>query len=236
MQLGKWDVEVSGQDYAVSIERADNGKDVIRINGRVAAKPMGADEAARSISVGGWPYTLKRVNANQYELEVDELPVEAARARTMDTANQVLAHSDAPVPFQKSQLWEYLPKLAYLGIVLGVVGLLYMAKGPNYDKVAMQRVKRVFSEMHDMKDSPFAVTFWFKNKKVLDQTEMSIASDRFTKWTQAKDMYRKIGDFEVLDSAEVKDASIPTAIVHVKVEGNTYTLKVPKDLPLEWME
>lgn len=236
MQLGKWDVEVNGQNYAVSVERTENGKDMIRINGRVAAKPMGADEQSRSITVAGWPYALKRVNPNKYELEVEEIPIDTVRARTMETANQVLAHSDAPLPFQKSQLWEWLPKLAYVGIVLGVVGLLYMAKGPSYDKVALARANRVFSEMHDMKGSPFAVTFWYKNKKTLDTTEMSMASDGFTKWSMAKDMYRKIGDFQVIDAQEVKDASDPTAIVHVKVEGNAYTLKVVKDKPMEWME
>jgi hypothetical protein len=236
MELGKWDVEVNGQNYVVSIERTDNGKDMVRINGRVAAKPIGSDEDLRSVTVGGWPYTLKRVNPNQFELEVDELPLEAARARTMETANQVLAHSDAPLPFTKSAIWDLLPKLGYVAIVLAVAGMLYLAKGPGYDKIALQRVNRVFSEMHDMKGSPFAVTFWFKNKKMLDQTEMSIASDRFTKWSMAKGMYRQIGDFKVIDAAEVKDASNPTAIVHVEVEGTTYTLKVPKDEPLEWMD
>ena len=238
MQLGKWDVEVNGQEYVVSVDRTENGKDMVRINGRVAAKPIGAEETERPVMVAGFPYVLKRINPNKYELDVDESPQAAAlaRQRTMETAQQVLAHSDAPVNLKRSELWDWLPKLGYLAIVLGVVGLMWMAKGPGYEKIAHDRVQRVFSEMHDMKGSPFAVTFWFKNKKVLEQTEMNMASDQFTRWSMAKDMYRKIGDFEVLDVKEVKDASDPTAIAHVKVEGNTYTLKVVKDKPLEWME
>jgi hypothetical protein len=238
MELGKWDVEVSGQVYAVSVDRSENGKDAIRINGRVAAKPIGAEEAERSLTVAGWPYVLKRIGANKYELEVDESPVavEHARARTRETGHQVLAHSDAPVTLKKSELWDWLPKLGYVAIVLGVAGLMWMLNGPGYKKVAHDRVQRVFSEMHDMKGSPFAVTFWFKNKKMLELNELNAASDQFTKWSMAKDMYRKIGDFEVLDVAEVKDASEPTAIVHVKVEGNTYALKVVKDKPIEWAE
>jgi hypothetical protein len=244
MQLGSWDVEVNGQNYAVSVDRAENGKDMIRVNGRVAAKPIGAEESTRPVIVGGWPYTLKRVSANAYDLEVDEAPQPspAALAREVQErdshldALSVLARSNAPVAIKQDPFYRRLPSLGWIVIVLAVAGMMYMMMGPSYEKIAAARVQRVFSEMHDMKGSQFAVTFWFKNKRVLDTTEMSIASDGFTKWSMAKDMYRKIGEFEVLDSKEVKDAPVPTAIVHVKVEGNPYTLLVKKDLPLEWGE
>lgn len=236
MQLGKWDVEVNGQDYGVTVERTENGKDMVRINGRVAAKPIGAEEQTRSITIGGWPYTLKRINPNAYDLEVDEMPVEMARKKTMETGNAILAHSDAPVAMKRSSFFSYLPNFGYILLVLGVVGLMYMLKGQSYDKVAFDRVNKVFSEMHDMKGSPEAVTFWFKNKKILDTQALSQASDGFTKWSMEKGMYRKIGDFHVIDSTEIKGEAVPTAIVRIVVEGNEYKLKVPKDLPMEWME
>ncbi len=243
MQLGKWDVDVNGQNYVVSVERAENGKDMVRINGRVAAKPINADEDTRPITVGGSPYTLKRINPNAYEFDVDDVPAAAspvALAREVQqreshvTALGILAKSKAPVAIEKDKFFSRLPSFGWIAIVLAVAGMMWMLQGPSYDKVAASRVKRVLSEMHEMKGSQFAVTFWFKNKKILDQTEMNIASDGFTKWSMQKDMYRKIGEFEVLDAKEIKGATPPTAVVHVKVEGNPYTLVVKKDLPLEW--
>ena len=236
MQLGNWDVEVNGQDYAVSVDRAENGKDMVRINGRVAAKPIGPEEQSRSITIGGWPYTLKRTNANAYDLEVDEMPADLARKRTMETGNAILAHSNAPVAMKKGNLFRYLPNVGYILLVLGVVGLMYMLKGQSYDKVAFDRVNKVFSEMHDMKGSPEAVTFWFKNKKILDTQAMSQASDGFTKWSMEKGFYRKIGDFHVIDATIVKGEAVDTAIVRVVIEGTEYHLKVPKDEPMQWTD
>jgi hypothetical protein len=236
MQLGKWDVEANGQTYAVTVDRAENGKDMIRINGRVAAKPIGAEEDARAVTVAGWPYMLRRVNANAYDLEVDEASPELARARTIETANMVLAHGDAPIAAKRDSFYRFLPLIGYAALILGVVGLMYMLKGPSYDKVAFSRVKRVLSEMHEMKGSPFAVTYWFKNKRQLDQTEMNIASDKFDRWLQEKDLYRKVGDFEVIDSKIVDGAATPTAIVRFVLEGKEYKVRVPKDLPISWEE
>jgi hypothetical protein len=236
MQLGKWDVEVNGADYAVTIERSENGKDVVRVNGRVVAKPIGAEETERPITVAGWPYKMVRVNPNAYDLEVDEAAAATVHERTMETANQVLAHSDAPVNMKRSEVWSKLPQLGWVVIVAAVAIMLWAAKGPSYDKIAADRVKKVFDEMHAMKGSQFAITYWYKNKKTLDSTDMNIASDTFTKWVQAKDMYRQIGEWELIDSTVVKDAVPDTAIVHIKVEGNPYTLLVKKDLPIEWAE
>lgn len=236
MQLGKWDVEVNGQTHAVSVERTPNGKDVVRVNGRVATKPMAEEETERSVSVGGVPYTLRFTRAHGYELEVDELGAEEAFARTRETANHVLAHSNAPVALKKSTFWEHLPKLGYLAVVLGVVGLMFMLQGPGYDKVAQARVRRVLQEMSEMKDSQFAVTFWFKNKKILDNNEMSIASDRFDKWRQKKGLYRKIDNYEILSTDYDKKVDPNTAVVHFKIEGTEYAVKVPKTAQIDWVE
>lgn len=234
MQLGKWDVDVNGQTYAVTIDRAENGKDMVRINGRVAAKPIGAEENSRPITVAGWPYTLKRINANTYDLEANEVSADAARARTLETANTVLAHANAPVSLQRDSFFTHLPKFGYLFVVLGVVGLMYMLKSPSYDKVAFQRVNRVLSEMHSEKSSQFAVTFWAKNKKILDTGEMSIASDNFDRWRRAKDLYRQVGDYHVIESKMVDDEKTPTAIVRFVLEGKEYRVRVPQDRPITW--
>ena len=246
MQLGKWDVDVNGQTYAVTVDRAENGKDMIRVNGRVAAKPIGAEENERSISVGGWNYILHRLDAKSYDLEVGESAAEVKNPRDLARevqqressldAMSVLARSNAPISMKKGSLFKWLPLVGYAGLILGVVGLMYMLKGPSYDKVAFSRVKRVLSEMHEMKGSPFAVTYWFKNKRQLDQTEMNIASDKFDRWLKEKDLYRKVGDFEVIDSKIVEGEAKPTAIVRFVLESKEYKVRVPKDLPISWEE
>ena len=246
MQLGKWNVEVHGQEYVVSIERAETGKDVVRINGRIAAKPLSPEEKDRSISVGGLPYTLWRRGGDNYDLQVSEAaaPVKspAALAREIRErddaidALSVLAESKAPVALEKDSFFKRLPLFGWVAIVAAVGLMMYMLTGPSYDKIALARVNRVLSEMHSEKTSQFAVTFWYKNKRILDTTEMSIASDGFDKWRKQKDLYRQVGDYSVIDSKVVDGEKVPTAIVRFMLEGKEYRVRVPKDLPIRWEE
>jgi hypothetical protein len=247
MQLGQWNVDVDGRDYFVSVDRAENGKDVVRIDGRVAAKPIGPEEKDRAITIGGCPYALKRLGADKYDLELGEAsaaptksPLALAKEiRERDEAidaMSVLAGSKAPVALQKDSFFKRLPSVGWLVIVAAVGLMMYMLMPPSYDKIAKERVNRVLSEMHAEKTSQFAVTFWFKNKKILDNTEMSIASDAFDKWRQKKDLYRQVGDFSVIDSKVVEGEKVPTAIVRFMLEGKEYRVRVPKDLPISWDE
>lgn len=244
MQLGKWDVEVDGQVYAVTVDRGENGKDTIRVNARVAARPMGPDDTDRSIDVGGWTYIVSRQGTRQFNLERGDGPAEVKSPRTQARELQqresnldamtVLARSNAPVALHQDPLFKRLPIFGYVAVILGVVVLMYMLKGPSYDKVAFARVNRVLSEMHSEKTSQFAVTFWFKNKKILEQSEMSLASDQFDRWRQAKDLYRQVGNYEVIDSKVIDDDKAPTAIVRFVLEGKEYRVRVPKDRPISW--
>jgi hypothetical protein len=246
MQLDTWSLEVDGQDYAVSVERAENGKDVVRINGRIATKPIGAEEKDRSVSVGGLPYILVRRSADQYDLQpvaataaVKSPAAMAQQIRERDNALGalgVLAKSNAPVALPGDPFFKRLPIMGWIAIAGLIAVMLYVATGPGYTEIAVARVNRVLSEMHEMKGSQFAVTYWYKNKKILGNTEMSIASDTFDRWSRQKGFYRKVGEFQILDAEVVKGESTPTAIVHFKLEGNEYRVKVPKDLPITWVE
>jgi hypothetical protein len=69
MQLGNWQVEGVGQDYEVTVVRGENGKDVVRVNGRVAAKPMAPEETERAVEVGGRTYVLRRQGADKFDLQ-----------------------------------------------------------------------------------------------------------------------------------------------------------------------
>ena len=73
MVLATWDLFVNGHDYSVSVERLPNGRDAIRINGRIAAKPMDPGDAECCVSVGGIPYTIKRRGKDEFAIEEDPL-------------------------------------------------------------------------------------------------------------------------------------------------------------------
>ncbi len=73
MQLGEWNVDVDGRAYVVTVERAENGKDVVRINGRVAAKPISSEEKERTVSIGGAPYAFRRLAVDKYGLDLSEV-------------------------------------------------------------------------------------------------------------------------------------------------------------------
>lgn len=245
MQLGTWNVDVDGREYVVSVDRAENGKDVVRVDGRVAAKPISSEEKDRSISVGGCPYSLRRLSADKYDLNLasaapTKSPLALAKEiRERDEAidaMSVLASSQAPVALQKDSFFKRLPSFGWLVIVAAVGLMMFMLMPRSYDKIAKERVNRVLSEMHAEKTSPFAVTFWFKNKRALETTEMSIASDGFDKWRQKKDLYRQVGDFSVIDSKMVDGEKVPTAIVRFMLEGKEYRVRVPKDLAISWDE
>src|SRR5688572_12925254 len=96
-----WNINVDGREHFVSIERGENEKDVIRVNGRVAAKPLMAAESERGISVGGVPYTIRRTGPDAFDLVQDEWSAAAERSR--DTASAVLAHAgETPLSAMKS--------------------------------------------------------------------------------------------------------------------------------------
>jgi len=243
MHLVSWELEVAGRSYAVSVERGENGKDVVRVDGRIATRPMAPEDEERTVNIGSAAYVVRRRGADEFDLDFDGPALSThsatftAPGRTTDAGLAILAQSDAPVALQQDSFFKRLPMAAYAAIVVVVGGmLLYMAKGPSYEKVALARVERVLSEMHAEKTSQFAVTFWFKDKKILPLAELSIASNGFDKWRQQKDLYRKVGEYHVIEAKIVDGEKVPTAIVRFNLEGTEYRVRVPKDLPISWEE
>jgi hypothetical protein len=108
--LASWDLFVDGKLYTVSVERMPNGKDSIRVNGRIAAQPMGSEEQEREVSVGGTPHIVRRADADGFQIAVDErIPKRAeARRRTLATGNAVLEDEQfkVRVPERQEISWE----------------------------------------------------------------------------------------------------------------------------------
>jgi len=241
-----WSVESDGQDYEVSVVRAENGKDVVRVNGRVAAKPIGPEEKEREVPVGSRTYILRRRGADSFDLQdggssAAKSPAALAReiARRDDTLNAmtVLATSDAPVAMSADPFFKRLPVFAWIAIAAVIGGVLfYAASGPSYQTVATRRVKSILTELHASKGSSLAVKYWYNNNQPMEMSELMRASDNFDRWRQKKDLYRQIGEFSVVDAEVLKEITTPTAIVRFNVEGHEYRVKVTKDLPLAWVE
>ncbi|HEY2324563.1 MAG TPA: hypothetical protein VGJ82_17010 [Thermoanaerobaculia bacterium] len=235
--LATWDLFVNGHDYTVAVERLPNGRDAIRINGRIAAKPLDPGDAECCVSVGGVPYTISRRGKDDFAIEED--PLAQAQTRTETTAKAVLAHSaDSPLPFLKSSLLRG-PVIAWTLVVIAAGLLLFWAKGPGYEKLAAERVDKI---LHDMKsgrdvEMQFSVTLWAKNRRVLDQTEMNIATNHFDRWRQAKDIYNKpFSSYKIVKSELVKEEKNPTALVTFTIEDKEYKVRVPKDDEISWAD
>ncbi|HEX7191251.1 MAG TPA: hypothetical protein VF381_06735 [Thermoanaerobaculia bacterium] len=235
--LATWDLFVNGHDYSVTVERLPNGRDAIRINGRIASKPMDPGDAECSVSVGGIPYTIHRRGKDEFDIVED--PLARAQARTRATAKTVLASSSkTPLPFLKSSVLRG-PVIAWSLIVVVAGLLIFWAKGPGYEKLAADRVDKVLHDMMSGKEMEmqFSVTLWAKNKRVLEQTEMNLAMDHFDKWRQAKGIYGKaFSSYKIEKSELLKDEANPTAIVTFTIEGTEYKVRVPKDEEISWAD
>ena len=235
--LATWDLFVNGHDYSVTVERLPNGRDAVRINGRIATKPLDPADAECCVSVGGIPYTIHRRGKDDFEIVED--PLAQAVQRTRTTAKHVLAHSaDSPLPFLKSSMLR-APAIGWAVVVLVAGLLLFWAKGPSYEKLAGERVDKILHDMMSGKDveMQFSVTLWAKNKRVLEQTEMNIAMNHFDKWRQAKGLYGKpFSTYKIVKSELVKDEKNPTAIVTFTIEGTEYKVRVPKDDEISWVD
>ncbi len=64
----KWDLSVRGKAHEVVIDGSTSGEDVIRVDGRVAARPLDADETQRAFYIDGAAYSLLRNGSRDFEL------------------------------------------------------------------------------------------------------------------------------------------------------------------------
>lgn len=229
-----WQIELDGKTHAVTVERSEAGKDVIRVDGRVAAKPLNPEENERFINVGGWSYVVTR-DKDDFALDVADEQV--ARDANMRMGQAVLASSKtAPISARKSS--GLVGKAIVWGsIVAAVLMLVMMMQPPSYEKVARARVHHMLDEMKTGRgeDMQFAIGLWARNVKVMDNNEFSTASDKFDAWRREKDLYKKgFTKFEITSSKVLKDEATPTAIISFSLDGTEYTVRVPDKQMISW--
>ena len=238
MTTREWPAEVDGQSHTISIERGENGKDLIRVDGKMAARPLAPHEKERTIPVGGSTWIVRRDLTG--ELSVSELDSSFADQVThpaMVIPSRVAELPLGPTPSGAAisiPLWGWVSV-----VVLGLGVMLWMALGPSYEKQAQQRVKQILTDMAQgtQGEVQFAVGIWARNVRTLaDRDELSWASDHFDSWRREKDVYRKFSDWEVVGAEEVEGAPVPTAIVTVKIEGRELKMLVPERKPISWTD
>jgi hypothetical protein len=130
-------------------------------------------------------------------------------------------------------------------LIIGVLVIALMVWGmvriafPPYEKDAEKRVATILNGMRDGKGSDAkietAMNMWAYNAyRVGDRDRLSWASDNFDRWRQEKKMYRQIKDYEITKVEKVPGTEEDTAIVSVKIEGQEYKMRVPKDHAIHW--
>ena len=73
----KWRLSVKGRGHEVVVDGSTPGEDVIRVDGRVAARPLDPDETQRAFYVDGVAYSLLRDGSRGFEL----VPIASGTAR-----------------------------------------------------------------------------------------------------------------------------------------------------------
>lgn len=227
----QWNVTVRGRERQVSIEHTETGKDVIRVDGRTAARPLSLDEAERAFDIDGFAYTVRRDGENfTLDQVVDPL---APRPEAFGYADPRM--QPAPLPDVKlAKLTQYW----WVGVVAAVAVLMYFAL-PSYTKDASKRVETMLLDLKEgpNAESSIATTIWARNVRSMDSGELSAANDQFMKWRSEKnfDLPRGFASHRMVKS-EKTDGEVPTAIVTFELDGKTYRVRVPERRPISWAD
>jgi hypothetical protein len=137
-----WTVDVDGSERRVLAETdPESGRTQIRVDGRMAARPLGPQESERQFAIGSVPYVLRRDEAGELELDIDP---------------------DAPPPPVAPPAYKLPPpkekppnvKLKVLGVIITL--LLIPAVRWTVDVV---RYMRVPWKVYDPLDHQFRVSF-----------------------------------------------------------------------------
>jgi hypothetical protein len=147
-----WTVDVDGAERRVVVETdPESGRTQIRVDGRMAARPLGAQENERSFMIGSVGYVLRRDENGELELDVD-------------------ANAE-PLPAVAPPAWKLKPvkeaptftKTKIIGIILTL--LLIPAARWTIDVV---RYMRVPWKAYDAQDHQWRVSFPAPPKETRD--------------------------------------------------------------------
>ena len=129
MEIKSWTVNVDGRKQSISVDVDPQTKRaMIRVNGRVAAKPMAADDSERTVPVGSMQYIVRRGENDRFDLDV----APEAFLNRLTTEKEIPAEKHGGGSFV---LWA----IGAVVVVVLVGGMLrYGRQGLEYMKVPWQ--------------------------------------------------------------------------------------------------
>jgi hypothetical protein len=221
MRITSWDIPRPDAGFhSVTVDRGENGKDIVRVDNRVATQPLAPEDSLRQILVGEATYLLQR-QGDTFELTL--VPVATATAmRDSKSATEVRSRA----------------RVLWVAMAACVLAMLWYAVGPSYERQAKQRVELMLSEMSagPGPTDDLAIGIWAKNARTLDALELGWAVGAWPDFRHAKDLYRPFERWKVLDSEQTNNKDVPTAIVTVVIEGRTLRMRVPERRPISWVD
>lgn len=132
MEIKTWTVNVDGRKQSISVDVDPQSKRaMIRVNGRVAAKPMAGDDSERTVPVGSMQYIVRRGENDRFDLDV------APEA----FLNRLTAEKEVPGEVKSSGGSNALPwAIGSIVIVIIVAGMIRFGKqGLEYMRVPWQQ-------------------------------------------------------------------------------------------------
>jgi hypothetical protein len=129
-------------------------------------------------------------------------------------------------------------KLLVVLVLVGVVASLACSLGKDQARI---RVSTMLDRWKSAGtgtggDAQSASMLFFVGRAApTDETEASIAADRFDAWRKQKDLYRSISSADVT-SVEPDSATSDSMKVTVTIDGATYAIRAIPGQPLQWMD
>jgi hypothetical protein len=159
-----WSVDVDGVERRITVETdAESGRTQIRVDGRMAARPMAANETERTFAIGSHPYVLRRNDTGELELDFDE-PLPAVTPPAYK--------KNAPVEKPTSHL---------KGKVIGAIVVLVLIPVVRWTSDAI-RYLRVPWKVYDSPDHRFRVSFPTEPEQSTDSIDANGSTLRTMKY------------------------------------------------------
>jgi hypothetical protein len=224
-----WNVTVAGRDRRITVEPTETGKDVIRVDGRTASRPLTPEEQERVFDVDGHRFAVHRAPDG---FTIDQIPEPAGHSAP------VRPHAATPPVALPDFRLAQLTRFWWVGIIAAVALLMYFAF-PSYADDASKRVEAILLDLKDGPSAESAVStgVWARNVRSMDANELSGANNLFTRWRNEKDFNfpKGFSQYRIVDADEV-EGEVPTAVVTFEVEGTTYRVLVPERRPISWAD
>ena len=233
MSTNSWEIPHSGGVRMLTIEPGQNGKEMIRLDGRPAAKPLDPSEDERDILIDGQLYILRRIPGGfGFDLEFPPPVYQSRHQMSAEAASAGMVGG-----FQAATETFKLGRLIWIVLAGVIFAMIYFAI-PRYENEAVKRVNLLLKEMAlgPGPQEELAMGIWLRNTRTPTREELSWCIDHFPEFRKAKDLRRKFTTYSVVKSEMVEGAKVPTALITIDVEGKQFKMLVPERKTITWAD